>query len=45
MATASPLVDRLRGLLGRDGVLSAPSELIVYECGGIGLAGGACHAV
>src|SRR5437868_3058247 len=33
-ATASPLVDRLRALLGRDGVLSAPSELIVYECDG-----------
>ncbi len=33
-ATTSPLVDRLRGLLGRDGVLSAPSELIVYECDG-----------
>src|SRR5438067_6719815 len=33
-ATAFPLVDRLRDLLGRDGVLSAPSELIVYECDG-----------
>src|SRR5437764_7337718 len=26
------LIDRLRGLLGRDAVLSHPSDLVVYEC-------------
>src|SRR6516225_3894484 len=31
-ATADPLVDRLRSLLGRDAVLANPSDLVVYEC-------------
>src|SRR3989440_8596490 len=29
--TTSPLVERMRGILGRDGVLTAPSDLLVYE--------------
>jgi glycolate oxidase len=33
-ATASPLVDRLRALLGPGGLITAPSELVVYECDG-----------
>jgi glycolate oxidase len=28
------LIDRLRGIVGRDAVLSAASELLVYECDG-----------
>src|SRR3989440_681238 len=32
--TTSPLVERMRGILGRDGVLTAPSDLLVYECDG-----------
>src|SRR5437868_4223052 len=32
--TTSPLVERMRALVGRDGVLTAPSELLVYECDG-----------
>src|SRR5262245_50071820 len=31
-ATTSPLTDRLRDIVGRDAVLTAPSELFVYEC-------------
>src|SRR5262245_53543552 len=31
-ATASPLADRLRAVLGRDAVLTGQSELLVYEC-------------
>lgn len=34
MATASPLLDRLRALLGPDAMISTPSELLVYECDG-----------
>jgi glycolate oxidase len=33
-ATASELTDRLRTIVGPDAVLSAPSELLVYECDG-----------
>jgi glycolate oxidase len=34
-ATMTPLLeDRLRQILGRDGVLTSPSELLVYECDG-----------
>src|SRR5262245_43939296 len=32
--TASPLVERLRAALGKDAVLSSPSDLLVYECDG-----------
>src|SRR5215471_18830349 len=32
--TASPLIDRMAAVVGRDAVLSAPSELLVYECDG-----------
>src|SRR5438270_2194781 len=32
--TTSPLVERMRAILGRDGVLTAPSDLLVYECDG-----------
>src|SRR5262245_39080028 len=28
------LIERLRGALGKDAVLTAPSELVVYECDG-----------
>ena len=31
---ASPLLDRLRSIVGRDAILSSPSELLVYECDG-----------
>src|SRR5688572_626579 len=31
-ATTSPLIERLQTIVGRDAVLSAPSELFVYEC-------------
>src|SRR2546430_2165030 len=34
MATASHLLDCLRAVLGPDGVVTAPSELVVYECDG-----------
>ena len=36
MSTASttPLFDRLRAIVGGDGILTAPSELLVYECDG-----------
>lgn len=30
----SPLLDRLRGIVGRDGMLTSPSDLLVYECDG-----------
>src|SRR5262249_4506575 len=30
----TPLLDRLRDLLGRDAILTAPSDLLVYECDG-----------
>src|SRR5438067_12981527 len=31
-STASPLLDRLREVVGRDGLLTSPTELFVYEC-------------
>src|SRR5438876_3170548 len=33
-ASVSPLVDRLRAIVGSGSLLSAPSELLVYECDG-----------
>jgi glycolate oxidase len=33
-ATASTLVDRLRGIVGASGLLTTPSDLVVYECDG-----------
>src|SRR5262249_58653026 len=33
-APLSALTDRLRLIVGRDGLLTAPSELLVYECDG-----------
>src|SRR5437588_10950419 len=33
-ATASPLVDRLRAVVGKDALLTSPIELLVYECDG-----------
>src|SRR5437588_8006679 len=33
-ATAGPLVDRLRAIVGRDALLTAASDLLVYECDG-----------
>src|SRR5438477_1634537 len=32
--TSSSLIDRLREIVGRDGLLTSPSELVVYECDG-----------
>src|SRR5436309_7840206 len=32
--TAANLVDRLRAIVGRDAVLTSPSDLLVYECDG-----------
>src|SRR5947209_896807 len=34
IAAASPLVERLRAIVGPGGLLSAPSDLLVYECDG-----------
>src|SRR5437016_4180773 len=36
MTTSAPssLIDRMRTLVGADGVLTAPSEMLVYECDG-----------
>src|SRR5437868_4662181 len=34
LATASPLIERLRGIVGPEGLLHAPSDLVVYECDG-----------
>src|SRR3712207_1332863 len=31
---SSMLIDRLRAVVGRDALLAAPSELLVYECDG-----------
>ena len=28
------LIDRLRAVVGRDGLLTSPSDLLVYECDG-----------
>ena len=33
-ALASPLLDRLRAIVGSEGMLTAKCELIVYECDG-----------
>lgn len=33
-ATSSPLIDRLRDIVGPGGLLFDPSELVVYECDG-----------
>jgi glycolate oxidase len=33
-ATISPLIDPLRAVVGLDGILTAPSDLLVYECDG-----------
>jgi glycolate oxidase len=44
-ATASPLFDRLRALLGPGGVVTAPSELVVYECDGYTIEKNRPHAV
>ena len=33
-AIASPLFDRLRAIVGPGNVLTAPSDLLVYECDG-----------
>jgi glycolate oxidase len=32
--TASDLIERLRAVVGRDGLITTPSELLVYECDG-----------
>ncbi|MGH7227429.1 MAG: FAD-binding oxidoreductase, partial [Gemmataceae bacterium] len=32
--TTTPIIDRLRAIVGRDGILTSPSELLVYECDG-----------
>src|SRR5262245_11276724 len=34
MPTTAALTDRLRAIAGRDPVLTAPSDLLVYECDG-----------
>src|SRR3954463_7032166 len=44
-ATASSLLDRLRALLGPGGVITAPSELVVYECDGYTIEKNRPHAV
>src|SRR6266545_279250 len=33
-STPPSLIDRMRSLVGADGVLTAPSEMLVYECDG-----------
>src|SRR5215470_15013715 len=33
-ASTNVLLDRLRPIVGRDAILSSPSELVVYECDG-----------
>jgi glycolate oxidase len=33
-STASSLIDRLRAIVGRDAVLTSPTDLLVYECDG-----------
>jgi glycolate oxidase len=32
--TSSVLLDRLRAIVGKDGLLASPSDLVVYECDG-----------
>lgn len=39
------LVDRLAGALGRENVIDAPDQLIVYECDGLTIDRNAPHAV
>jgi glycolate oxidase len=34
MSSTANLIDRLRAIVGRDAILTAPSELLVYECDG-----------
>lgn len=34
MASPTDLTDRLRTIVGRDAIITAPSELLVYECDG-----------
>src|SRR5271156_4342952 len=34
MPAVSPLIDRLRGIVGPGGLLTSPSDLVVYECDG-----------
>src|SRR5947209_9026959 len=34
IAAASPLVERLRAIVGPGGLLASPSDLVVYECDG-----------
>src|SRR5438874_4818820 len=36
--TATSLIDRLRTIVGRDGLLASPSDLLVYECDGFTIA-------
>src|SRR5438105_7487631 len=36
--TSSSLIDRLRPIVGRDALLSSPSDLLVYECDGYTIA-------
>src|SRR5438309_308569 len=38
IATATPLIERLRGIVGPAALLHAPSDLVVYECDGFTLA-------
>src|SRR4051794_23071367 len=34
LASTSDLLQRLRDIVGRDAILTSPSELLVYECDG-----------
>src|SRR5438445_1539113 len=38
IATATPLIERLRGIVGPAALLHAPSDLVVYECDGFTIA-------
>src|SRR5437588_10705567 len=38
IATATPLIERLRGIVGPAALLHAPSDLVVYECDGFTVA-------
>jgi len=40
-----PIIDGLRGIVGHDGVLADPDELLVYECDGFSVAKGLPTAV
>src|SRR5579864_8459467 len=33
-SSTTTLIDRLRAIVGREGILTSPSELVVYECDG-----------